>query len=458
MVNEHLLRSLPEEYAALADRRRVMQEVADELAELHAAVTRLGDALEAVGLPGHTWRSPDASLRLVARQLPDITIDRFMIRLAQFASGKGPSWLHGDRGDLDLFHREVIAISGVARRLRGSLQQREQTVDSSRRRRAIARAFGTARVAAALNEAVEILDDFRALEPYMAPLTVEEWKLPLAAPLAAPPEIALATGQGRGSQQTGPVSPGPAGAAHTRARLRDVARATMGPHLEHRGGLGDRLAPLRDRLAPLRDRLAPVRDRLAPLWDRLAPVRERLAPLLVRAQPLLAPVIRRKRLVAIEVALLIGTAVVVLVLHGQGVVGSSVAGGPAAGPALSGADATASADASAPTSSPAVLPTATKTVGPIPHLALTCTLNDAQGTSATLSIKNTGTTTITWQADAPRRVGVSPSQGQVSVGQATTATVTSNRPHGLTGSTITVVASTNASNNATSASYSAVCA
>jgi hypothetical protein len=427
MVNEHLLRSLPEEYAALADRRRVMLEVADELAELHAAVTRLGDALEAAGLPGRTWRSPDASLRLVARTLPDITIDRFMTRLAAFASGKGPSWLHGDRGDLDLFHREVMAISGVAHRLRGSLQHREQTLEPSRRRRAIERAFGDARVAAALNEVVEILDDFRALERFMAPLTADEWKLPLA----AQPEVALATGQGRGSQQTGPVPPGPAGSAGT--RLRDVARATMGPRVEHRGGLGDRLAPL---------------------WVRLAPLRYRLAPLLVRAQPLLAPVIRRKRLVAIEVALLIGTALVVLALHGHGVVGSSVAGGPAAGPALSGADATASADASAATSSPAALPAATKTAGPIPHLALTCTLNDSQGTSATLSIKNTGTTTVTWQADAPRRVAVSPTQGQLSVGHATTAAVTSNRPHGLTGSTITVVAS----NHATSASYSALCA
>ncbi len=423
MVNEHLLRSLPEEYAALADRRRVMQEVADELAELQAAITRLGYALEAVGLPGRTWRSPDASLRLIARQLPDITIDRFMTRLAEFASGKGPSWLHGDRGDLDHFHREVIAIYGVARRLRGSLEHREQTSGPSRHGRAIERAFGNAQVAAALNEVVEILDDFRALEPFMAPLTADEWKLPLA----AQPEIGLATGQGRGYQQTEPAPPDTA-----RTRLRDFARATMGPRLERRGGLSGRLAPL---------------------WVRLAPLRDRLAPLLVRTQPLLAPLIRRKRLVAIEVALLIGTALVVLVLHGHGVVGSSVAGGPSAGPALSGADATATADASATTSSPTVLLAATKTAGPIPHLALACMLNDTQGTSATLSITNTGKIAVTWQADTPRRVAVSPSQGQLSVGQATTATVTSNRPHGITGSTITVVAST----NATSASYSVSC-
>ncbi len=94
-----------------------MLEVADELADLHGAATRLGDALEAAGMPGSAWRSQDASLRLISRKLPDITVDRFITRLAEFAAGAGPDWLHGDADDLDRFQREVQALYRVAARL-----------------------------------------------------------------------------------------------------------------------------------------------------------------------------------------------------------------------------------------------------------------------------------------------------------------------------------------------------
>ena len=175
-MNEELLQSLPQEYAGLADRRRVMLEVADELADLHGAATRLGDALEAAGMPGSAWRSQDASLRLISRKLPDITVDRFITRLAEFAAGVGPDWLHGDADDLDRFHREVQALYRVAARLSDMLKHRSPVPDGSRRVWAIERAFGDPQAMAALEAVAEILEDFRALRPFMAPLAREEWK------------------------------------------------------------------------------------------------------------------------------------------------------------------------------------------------------------------------------------------------------------------------------------------
>ena len=79
-MDEELLRDLPEEYAALGDRRTVMREVAASLKDLHGSITRLGDAIEAAGLPGRDWRSDDASLRRLSRKFPDVTVDDLITR------------------------------------------------------------------------------------------------------------------------------------------------------------------------------------------------------------------------------------------------------------------------------------------------------------------------------------------------------------------------------------------
>jgi hypothetical protein len=98
-VDEDLLRDLPEDYAALGDPRTVMLEVAAQLRDLHEAVTRLGDALESAGLPGRQWRSGEARVRLLPGVLPNITVDDFVTRLAEFAVDTGLERLHGNPHD-----------------------------------------------------------------------------------------------------------------------------------------------------------------------------------------------------------------------------------------------------------------------------------------------------------------------------------------------------------------------
>lgn len=410
MVNEDLLRRLPEEYSALADHRRVMLEVADELAELHSAAMRLGDALESAGLPGRAWRSPDAALRLVVRKLPDITVDDFITRLAEFAAGEGPAWLRGSRGDLERFHREVAALFKVAHRLREALEHRSPPSERHQRPRMIERAFGSTRVLDALGAVDTILGDFKALEPFMAPLAPEEWDT--AASGHAESELP-ASEESRGVHGTLPLSASP-------ARLRDFARATAAPRQLSADG-----------------------------------ARNPLTQLIHLLRGLSAGSARSKRRVALGAGLLagllvLGSLLVALVLHQV-----SPAHPPAAG-----ATATSGAPAQTAVSSPAVAstttplprsrPTATKTPGPVPALALTCA---SSGSSATLTIKNIGTTSITWKASAPGSLIVYPSQGQLAVGESRTPSVTTNSGKRHVTGTITVTAS----NGTASKSFSVSC-
>ncbi|MFI5274746.1 MAG: hypothetical protein ACHQ4H_17075, partial [Ktedonobacterales bacterium] len=85
----------PDEYASLRDPRLVMPEVAAVLDELHQAITQLGNAISAAGLPAREWRSDDALLRPLSDQLPAVTLDDLISRASEFAAGSGPYWLHG---------------------------------------------------------------------------------------------------------------------------------------------------------------------------------------------------------------------------------------------------------------------------------------------------------------------------------------------------------------------------
>ncbi|HLJ82195.1 MAG TPA: hypothetical protein VKT52_11960, partial [Ktedonobacterales bacterium] len=99
-------------YEALNDPRRVMMEVVALVEELHRATTRLGDAIAAAGLPARTWRDADCRLLLLADQFPDITLDALITRLAEFAAGMGPDWLHGSREDIARFTDEASILYG----------------------------------------------------------------------------------------------------------------------------------------------------------------------------------------------------------------------------------------------------------------------------------------------------------------------------------------------------------
>jgi len=393
-VDENLLRDLPDEYAALGDRRTVMMEVAAQLKELHAAVTRLGDALDRAGLPGRDWRSAEARMRLLPGSLPNITVDEFVTRLAEFSVDNGPERLHGNHQDLERFHREVTAIHHVVERLRRIAYDLDDMPPHDRRSGRISRAFGAVRVREALDDIEQILGDFVALRSFMAPLAPHEWEGSaqrlLQADRASQAD-ASPTGRRRGVRETLPMLP-----SKPHARLRDFAQANGG------SGWSGRARRL---LAALRRRIMRLRTR--------PPARKQLVA------------------VAIVAALgLSGIGLEVVLSH------APVTSLPAAKTPGSSATATAPATATPP-HSPAP-----------PRVALTCA---AQGSTATLTVKNVGTSDIRWQAQAPSRLKVSPDHGSLAAGQSVTAQVTTTRQQ--VSGTITVTAT----DSARSAQYGVTC-
>jgi hypothetical protein len=172
---EDLLRQLPEEYARLADRRAVMHEAAEVVAELHESVVQLGDVIVGTGLPARAWRSPEADLRLLSGQLPAITVETCITRLAEFAAGLGPEWLHGDAAALDRFHAEVATLHDLVRSL-GDAAQRMRVAPPHQRILPVEVVFGKQRVVTAIEEVTLALSDLLALAPFMGPLSVMEWQ------------------------------------------------------------------------------------------------------------------------------------------------------------------------------------------------------------------------------------------------------------------------------------------
>jgi hypothetical protein len=392
-VDEEKLRDLPEEYAALGDRRAVMLEVAEKLKQLHPAVTALGDAIERAGLPGRDWRGDAAELGLLARRLGDLTIDDFITQLAEFTADHGPEWLHGGRRDLDTFHEEVAALYGMVRRLRRvSRRLRENPQGPARNRRAarLARVFGDERVAESLGHVAALLGDCKALEPFMGPLAPEEWD---------------AAADGWAASRT---------ASRTRA------------------------TPSSNPPKRLRD-YAPPKRRTP--WQRLAA----LLALLGRRIRTFVSDPRGRQAIAVGVVLVVGAGVAILVVRQPHTAFPVTPSGTAA--------AQATARAAAASASPTPLPpTPTRRPAPTPRLALDCTGQGSQGSSATLTVKNVGSTAISWQANPPSNLHVFPPQGRLDVGQSTTANVASNNRKPVSG-TIAVTAS----NGTRSASYSVAC-
>jgi hypothetical protein len=401
-VDEELLRDLPEEYAALGDRRTVMVEVDDELKELLPAVTRLGDALEYAGLPGREWRSRDAALRLLGRGFPRITVDDLITRLSQFAAEKGPEWLHGDERDLERFQQEVARLYRVVRRLHGIARRLRGDPPPTRSGPPIERAFATARVAEPLDRIIGILDDFDALGPFMRPLSPEEWQRP--AGVSSESRDSPATWKPGTVRNTLPMPPS---ASHT--RLLDFA---SGANEDDSGGRG---------------------------LGRLIAVLRRWA------RTVLAQVLAHKQLASIALVLVVGAVIALLVAH------QTPAAPSRSGTVLPGTATAEAATAEAMTPSPIPLETATKPPAPLPKLALACTAQNS--TTQLLKITNTGTSALTWQAIPPAQLQVTQSQGHLDVGETYTAQVKSTNPHKSPTGTITV----KATSGSASASFNVTC-
>src|SRR5258708_4611399 len=189
-----------EDYAALDDPRLVMEEVVRLLGELHRAATRLGDAIVAAGLPAREWRTDDAFLGHLPGELPEITLDTLLTRLAEFAADMGPHLLHGGGGELAHFHDEALVLYDVIRPLRAFAQRQRMLPARERGEQPLWRALGDARVGTPLDLAVARLRDLDALVPFLAPLAPADWQT-IEQPPAPTPEQAKPVQAARASRR-----------------------------------------------------------------------------------------------------------------------------------------------------------------------------------------------------------------------------------------------------------------
>jgi hypothetical protein len=383
---------LPSGYAALDDTPRVMGEALDALTDLQRSAMALEKALVDAGLPKPIWRSEQAMLRLLSPALPAITVDAYLTRLEAFATRDGPTWLHGAHDDLAAFHEEVAVLAQVTRPLREVVQRlRRLPVEMPGGPRSdypLQRVVRDPRLEAPLDTIAEILSDLEALAPFMRPLTPEQWRA-LRRPSKLFPAriwaaiIVWANGlRGRGSESVASAS-GTTGGAAKASSILDVCRT----------------------------------------WalQRLSWLRRR-----TRAQRLLLAS-------GLLFAVVIVFAVLAFSRQPHATAFSPTTSSSAVRTVLA-ESATATALA---TASPVSSPTSNATPEPAPQLTGSCKVH---GATATLTIKNTGVSSLTWQAQPPPTLTVSPAQGVLQAGQSAVVQVSAVNKKTASG-TITVIAS-----------------
>jgi hypothetical protein len=378
----------PAGYAALADTPRVMGEALDSLTDLQSDAIALGKALVDAGLPKPVWRSEQATLRLLSPALPAITVDAYLTRLEAFATRDGPTWLHGAHDDLAAFHEEVAVLAQVTRPLREVVQRLQRLPvampGGPRSDYPLQRVVRDPRLEAPLDSIAEILSDLEALAPFMRPLTPEQWRALRRPSKLHPARIwaaitVWANGlRGRGSDS---AASGTTGGATKASSILDVCRA----------------------------------------WalQRLSWLRRR-----TRAQRLL---ITSGFLFAIVVAF-------------AALAFSRQPHPTALSPTTSSsAVRTVFAESVTATALATTSPTSTSgaTPGPAPQLTGVCKVH---GATATLTIQNTGVSSLTWQAQPPPTLSVSPAQGALQAGQSAVVQVSAINKKTASG-TITVIAS-----------------
>jgi hypothetical protein len=382
---------LPAGYAALADTPRVMGEALDSLTALQSGAIELGKALVDAGLPEPVWRSEQATLRLLSPALPAITVDAYLTRLEAFATRDGPTWLHGAHDDLAAFHEEVAVLAQVTRPLREVVQRLQrlpvEMPGGPRSDYPLQRVVRDPRLEAPLDAIAEILSDLEALAPFMRPLTPEQWRA-LRRPSQLLPArvwaaiIVWANGlRGRGSDSATPAS-GTTGAAQASAVL------------------GASRAWILQRLSWLQGRTRAQRLLLAS--GLLFAIVIAFAALAFSRQPHATALTPTTSSSAVRTVL------------------------------AESATATALA-----TTSPAPTSTTGATPGPAPKLTGVCSVH---GATAILTIKNTGDSSFTWQAQPPPTLTVAPAQGSLQAGQSATVQVSAVNKKSASG-IVTVIAS-----------------
>jgi hypothetical protein len=411
---------LSERSATLADPSRLMRQAFDRLADLENATAALGEALVAAGLPRRAWRSEQATLRLLSDALPAITFGAFLARLEDFAARTGPVWLRGTRDDAEAFHAEVGVLSRVARPLLGTVRRLQRTPFLGRRRRrdpanSLQLTLRHPHLQAPLTAIAEILSEFEARAPLMGVIQPAQ-PLP-AVHKGAPPRTSRAPDFALDFRDPEPF---PADTA---------AAGGMGTEGSAAHEVAPPAATVRAKAAALAARVLPTRGSIPTLPVGLVGLRQRLS--LPGRWP------RGWRLAASAVLafalVIVGT---LLILSHRAPASSltpsfSSSSSPAASLTALAGSATATALATGtPTSAP------TAAAGVAPKLALSCTL---QGMTATLTLKNVGTSSLTWQVQPPPTLTAVPAQGALDAGKSAVIQVSAKNKKTPTG-TIRVVA------------------
>ena len=307
---------LPDEFAALANPCLVMREVLGLVEDLHRATTRLGDALVAAGLPARLWRGTDCQLSLLSDQFPDITLDDLVTRLAEFAAGMGPHWLHGGADDVLRFNDEVSILHGVARPLRIVAQRLRMLSSVERGEYPLERALGDMRIGTPLDRVTTLLRDLESLGPYIQPLTAGEWTSPplIPAPAGAPaPKPARSLRDGRAEAATsGELLPSGFGQLGTwpATQSEPVAAPATAPPVQRPQADGQTFRRLRDFMAPAGEpHAAPTTPIWTRVWARMALIKWRALPTTAVVHPRAAARWLRQRKL-----LVVGTAIMLLAL------------------------------------------------------------------------------------------------------------------------------------------------
>jgi hypothetical protein len=222
---------LREEFDALHNPRKVMTEVLNLVEELRRGSTKLGDALVAAGFPARDWLTNDARLALLSESFPDVTVDAFLTRLAEFAASAGPHWLRGDEYDIERFNEEVSILYGVARPLRAQAQRLRMLSARSRGHLPMEQALGDARVGTPLDIVSGRLRDLESLAPFITPISPEEWKASERESAASVPPVAVPAQAPAPSEPDGAqlAAANPSASTGQFTRLRDFAPPSATP-------------------------------------------------------------------------------------------------------------------------------------------------------------------------------------------------------------------------------------